>query len=121
MTVTIGDLRIDPPVLMAPLAGVTDSVFRRLAREQGAGLVFTEMISAQGLIHGGQKTFHLMAFDSPERPIGVQLFGCDPEVMARAAQIAARQKPDLIALNFGCPARKVVGRPSFSPSPKLES
>jgi len=106
----IGDLRIEPPVLMAPLAGVTDSVFRRLAREYGAGLVFTEMISAQGLIHGGLKTLQLMAFTSEERPIGVQLFGCDPQAMARAAQIAARQEPDLIDLNFGCPARKVVGQ-----------
>ena len=105
----IGDLRIDPPVLMAPLAGITDSVFRRLAREHGAGLVTTEMISAQGLIHGGLKTLQLMAFTPRERPIGVQLFGCDPRVMARAAQITARQEPDLIDLNFGCPARKVVG------------
>jgi len=105
----IGDVHIDPPVLMAPLAGVTDSVFRQLAREYGAGLVFSEMISAQGLIHGGQKTLQLMAFTSRERPIGVQLFGCDPQAMARAAQIAGRHKPDLIDLNFGCPARKVVG------------
>ena len=109
MMLTIGDLRIDPPVLMAPLAGVTDSVFRGLAREQGAGLVFTEMISAQGLIHGGLKTLQLMEFTHRERPVGVQLFGCDPQVMARAAQIAARREPDLIDLNFGCPARKVVG------------
>jgi tRNA-dihydrouridine synthase B len=105
----IGDLFIAPPVLMAPLAGITDSVFRQLAREHGAGLVFTEMISAQGLIRGGLKTLRLMDFTPLERPIGVQLFGSEPQAMARAAQIAARHRPDLIDLNFGCPARKVVG------------
>jgi len=105
----IKNLLIDHPVLLAPLAGITDSVFRQLAREYGAGLVFTEMISAQGLIHAGVKTFQMMEFTRQERPIGVQLFGSDPEAMARATEIANREQPDLIDLNFGCPARKVVG------------
>ncbi len=105
----IANLLIDHPVLLAPLAGITDSVFRQLAREYGAGLVFTEMISAQGLIHGGLKTFQMMEFTQQERPIGVQLFGSDPGAMARATEIAARGQPDLIDINFGCPARKVVG------------
>jgi tRNA-dihydrouridine synthase B len=105
----IGYLHIESPVFLAPLAGITDSVFRQLAKDHGAGMVYTEMISAQGLIHGGIKTFRLMEFTRRERPIGVQLFGSDPDAMARAAKMASGHKPNLIDINFGCPARKVVG------------
>jgi tRNA-dihydrouridine synthase B len=106
----IGDLQIAKPVFLAPMAGITDSVFRQLAREHGAGLVYTELISAEGLVHGGAKTFRLMDFEQKERPIGVQLFGSRPEALARAAQLATEKRPDLIDLNFGCPSRKVVGK-----------
>lgn len=104
----IGALQISTPVFLAPLAGISDSIFRRLAKEHGAGLVYSEMVSAQGLVYGGDKTFRLMDFSADERPIGVQLFGADPAALARATEIVTRRRPDLIDLNFGCPARKVV-------------
>ena len=109
-TMKIGQLEIAIPVLMAPLAGITDSVFRLLAKEHGAGLVYTEMISAEGLVHGGVKTYSLIEFEQRERPIGVQIFGSRPEAMGRAAMLVTEMRPELIDLNFGCPARKVVGK-----------
>src|SRR5438094_10516144 len=83
----IGGATFDSRVLLAPLAGVSDSPFRRLAREQGAAGVYTEMVSADGLTRGSRATFDYCAFAPEERPIGIQLFGADPEVMADAARI----------------------------------
>ena len=104
----LGTLQISRPVFLAPLSGITDSVFRLLAKEHGAALVYTEMISAEGLVRGGARTHRLMDFQEGERPIGVQLFGSQPEAMARAAQLVTKKRPDLIDLNFGCPSQKVV-------------
>jgi tRNA-dihydrouridine synthase B len=95
---------------LAPMAGITDTPFRLLAKECGASLVFSELVNADGLIRGSEKTFRLMEFQPEERPIGIQLFGSDPAVMAEAARIAERLRPDWIDLNFGCPAKKVVRR-----------
>jgi len=110
----IGPLESDSPFLLAPLAGVSDSPFRRLAREQGASIVYTEMVSADGLVRGNQATLDYCAFDPIERPIGVQLFGSKPEVMADAARLLCdlpeEKRPDLIDVNMGCPVRKVVNR-----------
>jgi tRNA-dihydrouridine synthase B len=110
----IGGVRMDSPFVLAPLAGVSDSPFRRLAREQGASAVYTEMVSSEGLVRGSQATFEYCAFDPSERPIGIQLFGSDPAVMADAARVLsdlpAEQRPDLIDINMGCPVRKVVNR-----------
>jgi tRNA-dihydrouridine synthase B len=110
----IDTLAIDTPFMLAPLAGVSDSPFRQLAREQGAGVVYTEMVSADGLIRGSKPTFELCAFESHERPIGIQLFGSDPGIMAEAARVLcdlpAERRPDLIDINMGCPVRKVVNR-----------
>ncbi len=106
----LGPIDISRPVFLAPLSGITDSVFRILAKEHGAGLVFTEMISADGLARGNAGTQRLLEFQECERPIGVQLFGSHPETMARAAALATDAGPDLIDLNFGCPARRVVRR-----------
>jgi len=106
----LGTLKISRPVFLAPLSGITDSVFRLVAKEFGAGLVYTEMISADGLLHGGAKTYQLMDFKEAERPIGAQLYGSRPEILAQAARLVAERRPDLIDLNFGCPSRKVVGR-----------
>ena len=112
--VNIGGVRIEAPFLLAPLAGVSDSPFRRLAREQGAAAVYTETVSADGLVRGNQATFDYCAFESCERPIGIQLFGSDPGLMAEAARVLsgrpAAQRPDLIDINMGCPVRKVVNR-----------
>jgi tRNA-dihydrouridine synthase B len=110
----IGSVTFDSPFLLAPLAGVSDSPFRRLAREQGAAAVFTEMVSADGLARGSQATLDYCRFDPCERPIGIQIFGSDPGVMAEATAILcalpAERRPDLIDINMGCPVRKVVNR-----------
>src|SRR5262249_1274740 len=110
----IGNVAMDSPFLLAPLAGVSDSPFRRLAREQGASAVYTEMVSSDGLVRGSQATFDYCAFDPSERPIGIQLFGSDPGMMADAARVLcdlpAERRPDLIDINMGCPVRKVVNR-----------
>jgi tRNA-dihydrouridine synthase B len=110
----IGGVAYDAPFMLAPLAGVSDSPFRRLAREQGASVVFTEMVSADGLARGQRATLDYIAFEPEERPIGVQLFGSDPGVMAEATRILnelpAERRPDLVDINMGCPVRKVVNR-----------
>ncbi len=110
----IGPVQSDSPFLLAPLAGVSDSPFRRLAREQGASIVYTEMVSADGLVRGNQATLDYCSFDPVERPIGIQLFGSNPDVMADAARrlcdLPDERRPDLIDVNMGCPVRKVVNR-----------
>jgi tRNA-dihydrouridine synthase B len=99
------------PLYLAPMAGVTDSVFRRLCKEQGADVVVTEFVSADGILHRNQRTRDMVAFRPEERPIGVQLFGADPEKMAEAAKaVVDWVQPDFIDLNFGCPVNKVVCR-----------
>jgi len=90
------------------MAGVADSAFRLMAKEGGASLVYSELVSAEGLIRDSSKTRDLMHFVSQERPIGVQLFGSKPESMAEAARQAETLQPDLIDLNFGCPVKKVI-------------
>jgi len=112
--VRIGPVEADSPFLLAPLAGVSDSPFRQLAREQGASIVYTEMVSADGLARGQQATLDYCAFESIERPIGIQIFGSDPATMAEATRLLcdlpAERRPDLIDINMGCPVRKVVNR-----------
>ena len=91
------------------MAGVTDSVFRRLCKEQGADVVVSEFVSADGILHRNQHTREMIFFQPGERPLGVQLFGADPERMAAAAQsVVEWVEPDFIDLNFGCPVNKVV-------------
>jgi tRNA-dihydrouridine synthase B len=98
-------------LFLAPLAGITETVFRRLCIANGADTAITEMISAEGLLRNSKKTVRLMDFDEIERPIGVQLFGSEPERMAAAASwIEEHVKPDYINLNSGCPVPKVVTR-----------
>ncbi len=110
----IGPVTFDSPFLLAPLAGVSDSPFRRLAREQGASGVFTEMVSSEGLVRGQRGSLELCRFEREERPIGVQLFGSEPAVMAEAARVLCalppERRPDLVDVNVGCPVRKVVNR-----------
>ena len=110
----IGEVAIDSPFLLAPLAGVSDSPFRQLAREQGAAAVYTEMVSADGLVRGQQATLDYIGFEPHERPIGIQLFGSDPGVMTDAVRFLCElpegRRPDLIDINMGCPVRKVVNR-----------
>jgi tRNA-dihydrouridine synthase B len=110
----IGSVAYDAPFMLAPLAGVSDSPFRQLAREHGAAFVYTEMVSADGLVRGHQATLDYCRFQAHERPIGIQLFGSDPDVMADAARVlcdlSPERRPDLIDINMGCPVRKVVNR-----------
>jgi tRNA-dihydrouridine synthase B len=95
-------------VFLAPLSGVADSPFRRICKRFGAETVFTEMVSAQGLTRGNPATADIFRFDDEERPIGIQLFGSEPERMGEAAAVACRARPDFVDLNFACPARKIV-------------
>lgn len=104
----IGPLYLDSPTVLAPLAGISNLPFRLLAREAGCGLVTTEMVSADGLVHGAAPTFELLRSLPQEKPLAVQLFGSDPGVMASAAAIAAAAGADVIDLNFGCAVRKIV-------------
>jgi tRNA-dihydrouridine synthase B len=107
---SIGGLTLDSRLVLAPMAGIADGAFRAICVEKGASLVYTEMVSADGLIRGNDRTLALLSFSEKERPIGIQLFGSEPGTMARAAEKAVSFSPDLVDLNFGCPARKVVGR-----------
>ena len=105
----IGSLHIDHPVFLAPMAGVTDHPFRVLCRRFGVGVVYTEFVSANGIIRGGAKTLRMVRFTPNERPIGIQVFGDTPEVIAASvAYLAKKHQPDLIDLNFGCPVPKIV-------------
>jgi len=110
----IGSVQLESPFLLAPLAGVSDSPFRQLAREQGAAAVYTEMVSADGLVRGSRATLDYIAFEPMERPIGIQLFGSDPAVMADATRMLGdlppERRPDMVDINMGCPVRKVVNR-----------
>ncbi len=104
----IGNLNIDTPVFLAPMAGVTDGPYRRLCRRYGAGLVYTEFLSADGLVRKTMKQNYKFEFSEEERPIGFQVFGAKPEILARAARALCAAGPDLIDLNFGCPVKKVT-------------
>ncbi len=104
----IGNVQINIPLVLAPMAGVTDQPFRLLVKEQGCGLLVSEMVSVKGLLYNNHKTQELMAFLSQERPFAVQLFGSSPEEMGRGAALAAELRPDIIDINMGCPVPKVV-------------
>jgi tRNA-dihydrouridine synthase B len=99
------------PLYLAPMAGVSDKIFRQLCKEHGADILTTEFVSAEGIFRRNQRTREYLDFDEIERPIGVQLFGTDPEHMAEAArQVIDWVAPDFIDLNFGCPVNKVVAK-----------
>jgi nifR3 family TIM-barrel protein len=105
---TIAGVPFEPPFALAPLAGTTDSAMRRVCRRLGASLVWTEMVSAEGVVRGHAKTLRLLSFHPEERPIVFQLFGARPESMGAAAAAVTHLRPDLIDINVGCPARKVT-------------
>ncbi len=104
----IGCLSIETPLFLAPMAGVTDLAFRKLCKEQGCGMVYTEMISAKGLYYGSSHTRDLMKIDRKEHPVGIQIFGSDPLIMAGMAEKLSETEADLIDINMGCPAPKIV-------------
>jgi nifR3 family TIM-barrel protein len=96
-------------LILAPLAGVTDTTFRRLCRENGADIVVTEMVSAKGLLCDPVRTGRYLAYEESERPVGAQLFGAHPGEIAEAAAEVARRGFDFVDINMGCPVRKVTG------------
>lgn len=96
-------------LILAPLAGVTDTTFRRLCRENGADVVVTEMVSAKGLLCDPVRSGKYLAYEEAERPVGAQLFGSDPGEIAEAAAGVARRGFDFVDINMGCPVRKVTG------------
>ncbi len=110
----IGPIRLQPATVLAPMAGVTDTIFRRLIRAQGGcGLIMTEFTSSHGVVATSRsnkptRTFRYLYFDPDEHPISAQLFGADPEVMADAARYCQDMGFDIVDINFGCPVKKVV-------------
>ncbi|MCK6596822.1 MAG: tRNA dihydrouridine synthase DusB [Bdellovibrionaceae bacterium] len=96
------------PFVLAPMAGITDHSFRTLMRQLDSSVVVSELISANGIEYENQKTLDMMGFDEIQRPIAIQLFGDDPEVIAKAAQFVESKNVDFIDLNFGCPVPKVT-------------
>lgn len=100
---------LSSPFVMAPMAGMTDSAFRRLVkRHGGCGLVVTEMVSSEGLVRGIDRTLEYAEFTEEERPVSVQIFGGDPEKMAHAAQVVEKIGADVVDVNMGCPVPKVA-------------
>lgn len=109
MSPTIGSIQVDPPVVLAPMAGVTNAPFRRLCREFGAGLYVSEMIGARGLVEENEKTLAMAAFDPDEIPRSIQLYGTDPHSLGQAvAYLVSQREVDHIDMNFGCPMGKVT-------------
>lgn len=104
----IGDVPIPGNVILGPMAGVTDMPFRLLCKEQGAALVYTEMISAKGIYYGNKNTEKLWEVDERERPVALQLFGSDAELMAEMAKKIQEKPFDILDINMGCPVPKIV-------------
>ena len=104
----IGDIKIDHPFLLAPMAGVTDLPYRLLCKEMGAGLLYTEMVSAKGMYYNSPNTGPLLAKEEWERPIAAQIFGSEPELMADMAVRVQEMGFDLIDINMGCPVPQIV-------------
>ena len=97
------------PLFLAPMAGVTNTVFRRICKSKGADILTTEFVSAEGILHRNARTKYYLEFCEDERPLGVQLFGAEPERLAEAARaVIDWVRPDFLDLNFGCPVNKVV-------------
>lgn len=99
---------VDPPVMLAPMAGVSNRAFRGIARLQGATLCVTEMVSANALAHDSRKSLQIMDVEPGESPVGIQIVGSDPELMAQAARQAEKLGADLVDINMGCPVPKIV-------------
>lgn len=108
MKLRIGNVELDNPFILAPMAGVTDLPFRLLCREQGAGLLCMEMVSAKAIHFGNKNTRALMEIHHQEKPVSLQLFGSDPDLMAEIAAQIEEEPFDILDINMGCPVPKVV-------------
>ncbi|MBI3446128.1 MAG: tRNA dihydrouridine synthase DusB [Magnetospirillum sp.] len=107
-TLSVGPVTLDNPVILAPMAGVTDMPNRRLVKRMGAGLVVSEMIASQAMIRQNRQTMQMAAHTAEEFPMSVQLAGCEPKVMAEAAKLNQDMGAALIDINMGCPVKKVA-------------
>ncbi len=107
-----GNILVETPVVLAPMAGITSEPFRRLCRRYGAGMSWSELVSSAALVFGGEKaqakSRSLAWFSEEERPVAVQIFGADPDIMRRAARMVAATKPDAIDINMGCSVPKIA-------------
>lgn len=107
----IGNIQFgDRPLLLAPMEDVTDIGFRRLCKRYGAAMVYTEFVSAEALVRSVKSTMNKLTISDDERPVGIQIYGCDVPQMVEAAKIVEEAGPDLIDINFGCPVKKVAGK-----------
>lgn len=110
----IGKIKLVNPVILAPMAGVTDLPFRLLAKEMECGLVYSEMVSDKGLLYKNCHTVDMLKIDERERPVAMQIFGSDPDSMAEAARCVEKAGADIIDINMGCPTPKIVKNGSGS-------
>lgn len=104
----IGSLKTDNDTVLAPLAGITNLPFRLMARKGGAGLVCSEMVSANGLVYGNKKTCDLMISEEGEKPLSLQIFGSQPDIMAEAAAMVEATGADILDINCGCSVKKIL-------------
>ena len=104
----IGNVKIDGKLVLGPMAGVTDLPFRLLCKEQGADLIYTEMVSAKGIMYNNKNTEALLEVEEKERPVALQLFGSDPKIMSEQAKRIEHRNFDIVDVNMGCPVPKVV-------------
>ena len=100
----------DKKIWVAPLAGITDKAYREICKRKGADVIMSEMVSADGLVFSREKSLEYAYFNETQRPFGIQIFGNDPDIMAKGAEIALSENPDFIDINMGCPVKKVVKR-----------
>src|SRR5271155_4734818 len=108
MSIDLGKIQLEDAVILAPMSGVTDLPFRRLVKQHGAGLVVSEMIASEAMIRETRQSMTMAKNCPEERPMAVQLAGCEPLVMAEAARLNADRGAAIIDINFGCPVKKVV-------------
>ncbi|HET6619116.1 MAG TPA: tRNA dihydrouridine synthase DusB [Dongiaceae bacterium] len=108
MSIQIGPVKLEDPVILAPMSGVTDLPFRRLVKRSGAGLVVSEMIASEAMIRQSRQSLRMAENVPEEAPMAVQLAGCEPHVMAEAARLNEDRGAAIIDINFGCPVKKVV-------------
>ncbi len=108
--ISIGNVTIPSPLMLAPMSGISDLPFRLINRSFGCGLAFTEMISSSSLVHKSKRTLRMLSACMDDRPLGVQLLGGDPDIIKRALDIASEYSFDIVDFNAACPASKVVSK-----------
>lgn len=108
MSIQIGNVKVEGNLFLGPMAGVTDLPFRVLCKEQGADLIYTEMVSAKGIMYNNKNTEILLEVEEKERPVSIQLFGADPKIMSEMAKKIEPRNFDIVDINMGCPVPKVV-------------